>query len=173
MATHVFSRPLRVGIFNAIDKAEMAVARLLQAGFTKEDITVVCSNREIEAHFRDYEHQEPAGYYTSQAVATGAGLGAAAGLVVAIGLLAFTGDFGAVAMGGIAVAAGAVVGGLFSAMMTRGAEKELANFYDQSAPPGSILVAAESHQERPQEKLRRAEEVLAEAGAEPMELEEG
>jgi hypothetical protein len=173
MATHVFSRPLRVGIFSAIDKAEMAVKRLLQAGFTKDDITVVCSNREIEARFREFEHQEPAGYYTPQAVATGAGIGAAVGLMGAIALLAFTRDFGSVAMGCIMVGAGVVVGGLFSAMMTRGAEKELANFYDQAAPPGSILVAAESHLDRPEEKLKQAELVLAEAGAEPMQFDEG
>ncbi len=173
MATHVFSRPLRVGIFSAIEKAEMAVTRLLQAGFTRDDITVVCSNRDIEAHFREFEHQEPAGFYTPRAVATGAGIGVAVGLVVGAGLLAFTRDFGFVAMGCIAVGACAVVGGLCSAMLTRGVEKELANFYDQAAPPGSILVAAESHLEHPEQTLKKAEYALAEAGAEPMELDEG
>jgi hypothetical protein len=64
-------------------------------------------------------------------------------------------------------------------MMTRGVEKELANFYQQAVIDGQILVAAEepskdsrirgSH--RP--NLMEAAQILADAGAKPLDLPEG
>jgi len=53
-------KPVVVGIFATIDEAQRAVGQLLQAGFQKRQITVVCSDDEKEAHFREFERQEPA-----------------------------------------------------------------------------------------------------------------
>jgi hypothetical protein len=55
-------------------------------------------------------------------------------------------------------------------MMTRGVEKELANFYQQAVIEGQILVAAESAEPT---MLQKAGGVLAAAGAKPLELPEG
>ena len=57
--------------------------------------------------------------------------------------------------------------------MTRGVEKELANFYQQSVVAGQILVAAEEHGRQGTAKLAKAAEILAESGAKPLPLPEG
>jgi hypothetical protein len=75
--------------------------------------------------------------------------------------------------GGIAAWAGGVLGGFVGAMMTRGVEKEAANFYEQALRKGEILVVAEAHGERATQSLAKAEEALAKAGAKPLPLPEG
>ena len=62
---------------------------------------------------------------------------------------------------------------MIGAMTTRGVENELANYYDQAVTRGKILVAAEAHGDRAAERLARAEEILREAGAEPIHLRKG
>ena len=69
--------------------------------------------------------------------------------------------------------AGGVVGGLAGAMMTRGVEKELANYYDQAVQDGKMLVAAEAKDREDTAGLAKASQILADAGAEPVPLREG
>jgi hypothetical protein len=65
------------------------------------------------------------------------------------------------------------VGGLVGAMMTRGVEKELADYYDQAVQRGKILVAAEDHSEAQRQRLAKAATILSECGSEPVALPEG
>jgi hypothetical protein len=58
-------------------------------------------------------------------------------------------------------------------MMTRGVERELANFYDQAITAGKILVAVDTGDPPDLPRLNQAEKVLQEAGAEPIALPEG
>ena len=44
-------KPFRVGVFATIEQADRAVAGLLAAGFTKDHISVVCSDKVIEQQF--------------------------------------------------------------------------------------------------------------------------
>ena len=57
-------------------------------------------------------------------------------------------------------------------MMTRGVEKELADYYDQAVVRGKILVAAEDRNPAGRARLAEAARVLEEAGAEPLPLRE-
>ena len=84
-----------------------------------------------------------------------------------------TGSVALWAAGPITAWAGGVAGGLVGAMMTRGVEKELANFYQQSVVEGQILVAAEDHGPNRQQSLAEAAKILAEAGAKPLAMREG
>ena len=84
-----------------------------------------------------------------------------------------TGSLTLWAAGPITAWAGGVAGGLVGAMMTRGVEKELANFYQQAVVSGQILVAAEDHGPDCQERLTTAAQILADAGAVPMPMSEG
>jgi hypothetical protein len=168
-------RPIRVGIFDTVREADEAVSELLAAGFSKEQITVICSEETIRKHFAEYEHQDPAGSKTpAAAIAGGAGGAAIAGLA-AIGLASLTalGGVALLAAGGIALWAGGVVGGLVGAMMTRGVEKELANYYDQAVTRGKILVAAEQEDPNRPTMLAKAAEIFAEHGVEPLPMREG
>jgi len=172
-ATRFHEKPIVVGVFATIADAQHAVSELLRAGFAKPQITVVCSDRQKEAHFREYERQEPAGYYTPQALAGGAITGALLGLILAMVVLAYFGRIEALVAGLLFVPFGAIAGAFIGAMLTRNAEKELANFYDQGVEPGSIVVAAEDHSERADKMLQLAEKILDREGVRPMELPEG
>jgi hypothetical protein len=173
MQTTNLTRPIEVGVFDTLEGAERAVHGLLDAGFTKEQITVVCSDDTKERHFRDFEHQEPAGTYTPAAIATGGAIGATLGALAAVAGGVAMGGVGLLFTGGIAAWSGGIVGGLIGAMMTRGVEKEIANYYDQAVIGGKILVAAEVHEGDDPRLLETAARVLDEAGAEPVPLAEG
>ena len=58
-------------------------------------------------------------------------------------------------------------------MMTRGVERELANYYNQSVEAGKLLVAVDLAGPDAPRRLIVAERVLADAGAEPAPLREG
>lgn len=162
---------LEVGVFTTVDDARRAVNGLLAAGFSKDRITVICSDETKERYFREFEHQEPAGTYTPAATIAGGTIGALLGGGVVIASAAATGSLALWAAGPITAWAGGVAGGLVGAMMTRGVEKELANFYQQAVIEGQILVAAEASNSGP--ALSSASRILADAGAKPLTLPQG
>jgi len=166
-------RPVRGGVFSTVPATEEAVRRLLTAGFRKEQITVICSDDTKERYFREFEHQEQAGVNTPAAAATGGAIGAtvAGAATGAIGVA--TGGLPFLVAAGIGIMAGAVWGGFIGAMLTRGMEKEAANFYDQEVQRGKLLVTVEEHDPAHRPTLADAERILASAGAEPLALPEG
>lgn len=166
-------KPLRVGVFAAIDDARLAVERLLDAGFSTAQITVVCSDDTKEQYFRAFEHQHPAGTNTPVAAIAGGTLGALLAGATVVAAAGVTGGVALLAAGGISAWAGGVVGGLVGAMMTRGVEKELANYYNQAVIEGKLLVAAEAAGPGAAAMLTRAETIFADTGAEPLALPEG
>jgi hypothetical protein len=72
-----------------------------------------------------------------------------------------------------AAAGGAVAGGFVGAMMTRGLEPEMANFYDQAVQKGKILVGVECRGDDAADRLGTAERILRAKGAETLSLPEG
>jgi hypothetical protein len=161
------------GVFSNVEDATRAVHDLLAAGFSTEHVTVVCSDDTKERHFREFEHQDPAGTHTTSAAVVGGTIGAALGGLTVVAAAVATGGIALWAAGPITAWAGGVAGGLVGAMMTRGVEKELANFYQQAVLDGQILVAAEDHGPHHEEALARAAKILADAGAQPVPLREG
>jgi hypothetical protein len=165
-------QPIRAGVFSTVHDADRAVHGLLNLGFTKDHITVICSEDWKAVHFRDYRHEDAAGAHTPAAVVVGGAIGAVLGGMTAVVGTVATGGIGLLAAGGAAAWAGGIVGGLIGAMMTRGVERELADYYDQAVVRGKILVAAEDRSERGPQTLAAAARVLEEAGAEPIPLRE-
>jgi hypothetical protein len=165
-------QPIRVGIFATVPAAERAVDALLSSGFSPEQITVVCSDPQKERNFEQFHHQDPAGTTTPAKAVAGGAIGAAlGGLTILAG--AATGGAALLAAGGAVAWTGGVLGGLIGAMMSRGVERELANYYDQEVQRGNLLVAVEDHGDDSKNRLREAEQILADAGAAPMPLREG
>ena len=165
--------PLEAGVFSSIEDAQRAVHSLLDAGFTHANITVVCSDETKERYFSEFDHQQPAGTHTTTATIAGGTIGAILGGATVIASAVATGSLTLWAAGPITAWAGGVAGGLVGAMMTRGVEKELANFYQQAVVSGQILVAAEDHGPDCQGRLTTAAQILADAGAVPMPMSEG
>jgi hypothetical protein len=164
--------PVRVGVFADVAEAELAVSRLLTAGFTKEQITVICSDETRQQHFRQFEHQQPSGEHTPAAATAGSAIGAVLAGASAVAATLVTGGGALIFTGPLAAWAGGVVGGLVGAMMTRGVERELADYYDQAVSEGTILVAVDEHGPAAEGHLSRAEQILADAGALPLALRE-
>ena len=169
----VQTRPIRVGVFDSVEKACRAVHNLLAAGFTKEQITVICSDKHRERLFKEFEHQDPAGTTTPEKAIAGGAIGATLGGLAAVIAAIATGGIVFLIAGGIAVLGGGAAGGVIGAMMSRGVEKELANFYDQEVEKGRLLVAAEDESPNAAAHLLQAERILAAADAVPMKLPEG
>lgn len=166
-------KPVRAGVFNSLLDADRAVSRLLESGFTKEEITVICSDEARESHFREFEHQDPAGTHAASAVTAGASVGAAVGGLTAIAVGAATGAVPLIIAGGAGVAAGTGLGTFLGAMLTRGEEKELSNYYDQAVTSGKIVVAVEVKGPHAFVRLPQAAKIIADAGADPVALREG
>jgi len=165
--------PIRVGVFDSIGSAQRAVKGLLDAGFPKGKISVLCSDQLKERFFREFEHQDPAGTTTPKSAAIGGEIGAVLGGAAAVAAAAATGGVTLFLYGGIGVWSGAAVGAFIGAMMSRGVEKGLADYYDQSVVQGKLLVAAEDEGPDAAANLAAAERVLSEAGAIPVALSEG
>jgi hypothetical protein len=166
-------RPVRAGVFLDLPAADTVVQRLLAAGFSKEEISVICSDEAVEKHFRRYEHQDPAGTLTPNTVAKGTTVGAAVGGMIGIAVGAATGTVPLLIAGAAGLSGGSAMGGFLGAMLTRGEEKELANFYDQAVRGGRILVGVEVHGSNSQARLQKAAKIIADGGAEPVPLPEG
>ncbi|MFN0242200.1 MAG: hypothetical protein ACKVWV_04845 [Planctomycetota bacterium] len=171
---HTPTLPVRVGVYRSIKAADAAVDRLVLAGFAKDHITVICPRCDPE-HFSDVEQDKPAGANTPSAAISGGAIGALFGGAVAVASVAATGGTSLLLFGPLfaGIGGGAVAGGLIGAMMTRGFEREVADFYDQAVQKGKVLVAVEDKSDQSDERLARAEEILASAGAEPIALTEG
>lgn len=167
------ARPVRAGVFRGRRAAHAAVDALLAAGFRREQITVICSDETKEREFREFEHQQPAGANTPGAAVAGSSIGAAVGGLAASAAGIAAGGVPLLIVGGAGLLTGGVLGGFLGAMLTRGVEKEAANFYDQAVSSGRILVTVEQHGEGAATALARAEQILASAGAEPLPLTEG
>lgn len=166
-------RPVRAGVFNDIETAHAAVEMLKENGFPDEEITVICSDETKESYFRRYEHQKPAGANTPVAATAGGAIGASIlGLTVAAVGVA-TGNVPLIFAGGAGAWTGAVWGGFIGAMMTRGFEKEAADYYDQAVVSGKIMISVEHHGPQAAARLEQAEHLLHAAGAETVSLPEG
>lgn len=170
---HSTDRDYEVGVFSTVDEAERAVRGLLDAGFTTEEITVVCSDEKKEQYFREFEHQDPAGSMTPKAVLAGGAIGALLGGIPVIGAAVATGSVVLWVAGPALASALGVAGGLVGAMSTRGLEKEIANYYQQAVLEGLILVAAQVKESDPSPRLQQAATILTAAGAKPISLPEG
>ena len=166
------TKPIRAGVFSSVESAQKAVDGLLGAGFTRKQITVVCSDRVKEQHFREFEHEKPAGTDAVDAAATGSLAGMIVGGLTSAGLATAAG-ISVLFAGPSFLIGGAVAGGLIGAMTTRGEEGELADFYDQAVTQGKLLVAVEDQGANNFETLARAEKVISQAGADPIPLVKG
>jgi uncharacterized protein (TIGR02271 family) len=136
-----------VGVFEDSGRAEQALQDLIDAGFERNDVSVIARGSEGEAgEVHETTHE---GSRAGTGAATGAGIGAAiggaGGLLAGLGLLAIPG-FGPIIAAGPIVAAltgagvGAAAGGLAGALIGLGIPKEEAETYAEAVRRGGHLV---------------------------------
>jgi hypothetical protein len=161
-------KSIHIGVFRDVDTAEAAVDALVRAGYPRQSITVIAP-KQSEAHFEGTHREKSAGARTPSAIAVGGTIGVLLGGLTAAAVAASGGTLLLIAgplLGGTAAAG--LVGSFIGAMMTRGFEHEVADYYDQALRRGAILVAVESSEGSA--GAERAKQVFELAGAEPVDL---
>lgn len=163
------SKPVHAGVFDEVASADQAVASLLEAGFSPKQISVICSDEAKRRHFAGLHEDEPSGEHTAEAAAAGGAIGLSLGGLAALTGIVLTGGLGLAAAG--AMLGAGVTGSFVGAMLTRGVEKEAADFYEQQLRRGQILVVVEQLDDRT--SLDEADRAMRDAGAIPFSLRDG
>lgn len=164
-------KPFRAGVFSSLAEAEQAVQLLLDAGFSKQELSVICSDESLQKHFKDLEPPHPTPNDAANTAIAGGAVGGVLGGLASAGLTTAAGLSLLVIAPGLL--GGAIAGSLIGMMSTRGGEKEVVDFYNRAVSDGKLLVAIEYHGDQPDEMLPRAEQALEKAGAESIPLVEG
>ena len=154
------------GIYHNPNQAERVVARLLEEGFSNDDISVLLQNRQGK---RDFAHERntkaPEGAATG--VTAGGVIGGTVGLLPGIGALAIPGLGPFIAAGPImgalaGLGAGVPVGGLIGALAGMGIPEYEAKRYEGRIKEGGILLSVHCDSS---EWVKRAEQLLKDTGA--------
>ena len=149
------------------------VERLKAAGFSNDDISVLCPDK---AGTKDFAHEQHT--KAPEGAATGAGtggvLGGALGWLVGIGAIAIPGLGPFIAAGPImaalsGAASGAALGGLTGALIGMGIPEYEAKRYEGKVKEGNVLISV--HAEDSIER-NRAKTIFEEAGAEDISYTE-
>src|SRR5580693_1143676 len=155
------------GIYKTRGQAENAVDRILAAGFTNNDISVLLPDNSSTKEFA-HEKNTKAPEGATTGVAAGGAVGGTLGLLAGIGALAIPGIGPLIAAGPIVgalagVGAGGVVGGLIGALIGMGIPEYEAKRYEGRVKKGGFLLPAPC---KPPKKIPRAKGLLKQTGAE-------
>lgn len=161
---------IRLGIFNSVEQTRVAVAELRAAGFTREQISVICSDESKERHFEEFDHQHGPGPAEFSAADFGSRIGSTLGGMVVVATAFASGGVPLLASEGPAAWAGGTAGTFIGSLMGRGVQDELARFYDHAVTQGKLLVAVDVHGEDAQRRLEQVAKILTAAGAETVAL---
>ena len=155
------------GIYPNTAVAESAVDRLVNGGFSNDDVSVLMSDVEGT---KDFAHEKatkaPEG--TAVGVTTGGVVGGTLGLLAGIGALAIPGVGPLIAAGPImgalaGLGVGGAVGGLVGALVGMGIPEYEAKRYEGRVKDGGVLLSVHCNTTA---EITRAKAVLKETGAE-------
>jgi hypothetical protein len=155
------------GIYKTRGQAENAVDRILAAGFSNNDISVLLPDNSSTKEFA-HEKNTKAPEGATTGVAAGGAVGGTLGLLAGIGALAIPGVGPLIAAGPIVGAlaglgAGGVVGGLIGALVGMGIPEYEAKRYEGRVKDGGVLLSVHCDTS---EEISRAKDRLKATGAE-------
>ena len=130
---------IRAAVFHTTTKAHQAVNALKQAGFSNDEISVICSDEAKSKHFTELADEGTVGEKANKAMDIAGlsllGLGGAAVLATLL--------TGGAAIFVIGAFSGIAAGGTFAALMaSRGLGSEATDYYEQAVQRGDLLVTA-------------------------------
>ena len=155
------------GIYNCRSHADNAVGRILDAGFTNNDISVLLPTAESSkdfAHEKDTKAPEGA----TVGVSAGGAVGGTLGLLAGIGALAIPGVGPLIAAGPImgalaGLGVGGAVGGIIGALVGMGIPEYEAKRYEGRIKSGGVLLSVHCDTS---DEISRAKDLLRQTGAE-------
>jgi hypothetical protein len=168
MSTATNAPSIPTAVFSDPDAASRAIDQLRAAGFSDQEIRVVTANEAHRQRFRRFAQQLPAGSRTGKALTQAALVAVVLGALLVGAALAMQSDIALILAGAFA---GLVAAGTFVAvMMTRGAEGELSDYYDQAVEHDRLIVAVEPREHTSSERVAAAVGILERTGEEAIEL---
>src|SRR6201988_5222344 len=155
------------GIYKSRAQAEQAVDRILAAGFSHNDISVLLPDTQSSKEFA-HEKNTKAPEGTTTGVTTGGVLGGTLGLLAGIGALAIPGVGPLIAAGPIVASlagmgVGGAVGGLIGALVGMGIPEYEAKRYEGRVKDGGVLLSVHCDTG---DEISRAKDLLKATGAE-------
>src|SRR6187431_1256244 len=161
MATSIF------GIATSESQAANIINQLQSVGFSRDDISVLLSNKEGTTDFA-VKHETKAPEGAAAGATTGGLLGGTLGLLAGVGSLAIPGLGPFIAAGPImaalsGAAVGAAVGGLTGALIGLGIPEFEAKRYEARLKEGGILISVRAEDKHHKDLAKK---ILETAGAE-------
>ena len=155
------------GIYPNTTAAEFAVNRLVDGGFSNDDVSVLMSDVDATKEFA-HEKATKAPEGTTVGVTTGGVVGGTIGLLAGIGALAIPGVGPLIAAGPImgalaGLGVGGAVGGLVGALVGMGIPEYEAKRYEGRVKDGGVLLSVHCDTSA---EISRAKDMLKETGAE-------
>lgn len=151
------------GAFDTVAQADQAIRRLLAAGFSKDQLAVICPAK-FKDHFQiEVPQSETPSADTATAIATGGAIGATLG-GLALAATVITAGLSAVAAA-VFIGGGAIAGGFSNLIVAKGYEQEADDSYKEAIERGQIVVGVEVHGEDGAGQPAEAQRILDEAGA--------
>ena len=155
------------GIYKTANQAEQTVDRLIAAGFTNDDISVLLPDSNSSKEFA-HEKSTKAPEGTAAGVTAGGTIGGTLGLLAGIGALAIPGLGPFIAAGPImgalaGLGVGGAVGGLIGALVGMGIPEYEAKRYEGRIKEGGVLLSAHCDTS---EWITLAKTILKQTGAE-------
>ncbi len=155
------------GIYKTSAQAERAVDRIVAAGYSQNDISVLLPDAQSSKEFA-HEKNTTAPEGTAASVTTGGIVGGTLGLLAGIGTLAIPGLGPFIAAGPImaslaGLGVGGAVGGLIGALVGMGIPEYEAKRYEGRVKDGGVLLSVHCDTS---EEISRAKDLLKETGAE-------
>lgn len=138
-----------VGTYDNIQTAYAVANDLINAGFSRSDISVVANDAKNEySAYVDDRYVEAGGDDVAKGAGIGAAIGGLGGLLVGLGALAIPGVGPVIAAGPLLAAltgagVGAVTGGIVGALIDLGIPDEEAHIYSEGLRRGHVLVIAQ------------------------------
>jgi hypothetical protein len=155
------------GIYSTNSAAERAVDKLIAAGFSNQDVSVLMADRQGSKDFAAEKNTKaPEGATTG--VGVGGAVGGTLGLLAGIGALAIPGVGPLIAAGPImgalaGLGVGGAVGGLVGALVGLGIPEYEAKRYEGRVKDGGVLLSVHCDSS---EEVSRAKDILKATGAE-------
>lgn len=155
------------GIYKSSMQAEYAVDRLIAAGFSNNDISVLLQDNRSSKEFA-HEKNTKAPEGAAAGVTTGGVIGGTLGLLAGIGALAIPGLGPFIAAGPImgalaGLGVGGAVGGLIGVLVGMGIPEYEAKRYQGRVKEGGVLLSVHCDTS---DEVTRAKNLLKETGAE-------
>jgi hypothetical protein len=139
-------------VYKDRDSARLAVDRLLEAGFSRDDISALTADASLPGRQFGVDTRSKAPEGAAVGAATGGVLGAAAAALVALGAIAIPG-LGLVAAGPVMAAlagagAGGAAGGIIGGIAGMGVPEHEARMFADEVKAGGVLVGVNAHDDR-------------------------